>query len=283
MAIDKSAADVATSSLKSLPFGNIIGGPLVACVEAQAQAARTSWEFIQNVGLYTEGEEKKTVNVSFQFIQDGHMAQSTVPLLTIVPIPSIAINSIDINFKANISASAASTETENSSSSVDTSVSASARCFWARGSMNASYSSKKDSSATKDSKYSVEYTMDVAVHAGQDSMPAGMAKVLEMLNNSISVVSPTGSLEVQHAIQDDGSVKLMTSYKNKEGLFEPDAITLRIGDATDPFDNGAGNEAKIVKTDSGKEYTISKEDARNCTVSAGELKRKVAVAATPAQ
>ena len=266
MAIDKSAADVATASLKSLPFGNIIGGPLVACVEAQAQAARTSWEFIQNVGLYTEGEEKKTVNVSFQFIKDGHMAQITVPLLTIVPIPYIAINSIDINFKANISASAASTETENSSSSVDTSVSASARCFWARGSMNASYSSKKDSSATKDSKYSVEYTMDVAVHAGQDSMPAGMAKVLEMLNNSISVVSPTGSLEVQHAI-----------------LFEPDAITLRIGDATDPFDNGAGNEAKIVKTDSGKEYTISKEDARNCTVSAGELKRKVAVAATPAQ
>lgn len=56
----------------------------------------------------------------------------------------------------------------------------------ARAGMNASYSSKKDSSATKDSKYSVEYTMDVAVHAGQDSMPAGMAKVLEMLNNSIS-------------------------------------------------------------------------------------------------
>ena len=111
MAIDRSAAEAATSSLQSLPFGNIIGGPLVACVEAQAQAARTSWEFIQNVGLYADGEEKKTVNVSFQFIKDGRMAQITVPLLTIVPIPYIAINSIDINFKANISASAASTET----------------------------------------------------------------------------------------------------------------------------------------------------------------------------
>lgn len=279
MAIDQSAADIATSSLKSLPFGNIIGGPLVACVEAQAQAARTSWEFIQNVGLYTDGEEKKTVNVSFQFIKDGHMAQVTVPLLTIVPIPYIAINSIDINFKANISASAASAEKENSSSAADVKTSASARCFWARGSMNASYSSKKDSSATKDSKYSVEYTMDVAVHAGQDSMPAGMAKVLEMLNNSISVVSPEGSLEVQHAVQDDGSVKLITSYKNKEGLFEPDSITLRIGEATDTFENGTGNESKIVKTDSGKEYTLSREDAKNCTVSAGELKRKVAVGA----
>ena len=235
--------------------------------------------FSQNVGLYADGEEKKTVNVSFQFIKDGRMAQITVPLLTIVPIPYIAINSIDINFKANISASAASTETENSSSSVDTSVSASARCFWARGSMNASYSSKKDSSATRDSKYSVEYTMDVAVHAGQDSMPAGMAKVLEMLNNSISVVSPEGFLDVQHAIQDDGTVKLITSYKNREGLFDPEAITLRIGEATEIFENGAGNEARIVKTDSGKEYTLSREDARNCTVSAGELKRKVAVGA----
>lgn len=281
MAIDKSAADVATSSLQSLPFGNIIGGPLVACVEAQAQAARTSWEFIQNVGLYTEGEEKKTVNVSFQFIKEGRMAQVTVPLLTIVPIPYIAINSIDINFKANISASAASTETENSSSSVDTSVSASASCFWARGSMNASYSSKKDSSATKDSKYSVEYTMDVAVHAGQDSMPAGMAKVLEMLNNSISVMPSEGSLEV-HAIQDGETVKLIASYKNKEGMFEPDAIKLQIDGISGMFDEDEKNKDKIVKTDSGKEYTILGGDANKCTVKAGKLEKKVAVA-TPTE
>ena len=100
-----------------------------------------------------------------------------------------------------------------------------------------------------------------------------------MLNNSISVVSPEGFLDVQHAIQDDGTVKLITSFKNREGLFDPEAITLRIGEATEIFENGAGNEARIVKTDSGKEYTLSREDARNCTVSAGELKRKVAVGA----
>lgn len=266
MAIDKSAADVATSSLKALPFGNIIGGPLVACVEAQAQGARTSWEFTQNVGLYTDGEEKETADVLFQFIKEGRMAQVTVPFLAIVPIPSISINS-----RASISVSAASTETENSSSDADVKTSASGGC----GKMNASYSSRKDSSATKDSKYSVEYTMDVAVHASQDSMPAGMAKVLEMLNNSISVMPPEGSLEVRHAIQDDGTVKLVTSYKNKDGLFEPDAISLRIGEATETFDNGAGNEARIVKTDYGKEYTISREDAKSCIVSAGGLRRKV--------
>lgn len=280
MEIDKSAADVAASSLQSLPFGNIIGGPLVACVEAQAQAARTSWEFIKNVGLYTEGDEKKAVNVSFQFIKDGHMAQLTVPLLTIVPIPYIAINSIDVNFKANISASAANTEKDHSSSSTDASVSASARCFWARGSMNASYSSKKDSSATRDSKYSVEYTMDVAVHAGQDSMPAGMAKVLEMLNNSISVVSPRGVLEVEISESDEqGKVKLTASYKNGEGLFEPEAIQLWVGSSTAPLDEG-NQENSVVITDIGKEYTFSKGDAKACTVKAGDaLEKKVPIPA----
>ena len=47
--------------------------------------------------------------------------------------------------------------------------------------------SQKDSKATEESKYSVEYTMDIAVKAGQDSMPAGLAKVLELLGNSLDV------------------------------------------------------------------------------------------------
>jgi hypothetical protein len=51
--------------------------------------------------------------------------------------------------------------------------------------MSASISSKKDSSATRDSRYSVEYTMDINVHAVQDDIPAGLAKVLGLLNESM--------------------------------------------------------------------------------------------------
>ena len=50
MAIDTTPSQVATSALQALPFGNIIGGPLKACIEAQAMAAKTSWNFIQEVG-----------------------------------------------------------------------------------------------------------------------------------------------------------------------------------------------------------------------------------------
>ena len=50
MAVDKTPSQVATSALQAIPFGSIIGGPLKACVEAQALAAKTTWEFLIHSG-----------------------------------------------------------------------------------------------------------------------------------------------------------------------------------------------------------------------------------------
>lgn len=140
------------------------------------------------------------MNVSFLFQQDGKTAQLTVPLLTIVPIPYIAINSIDLNFKANISASSSSVSEQSSSQAIDAGIEAKAQAGWGpfsvSASMKANYSSKKDSKATQESQYSVEYTMDIAVKAGQESMPAGLAKVLEILGGSLSVTDPNETKQV---------------------------------------------------------------------------------------
>lgn len=251
MPIDTTPTTAATAALKAMPFGNIIGGPLTACVEAQAQAARTSWEFIQNVGLYKDEVtgEKKTVNVSFQFMKDGHMSRLTLPLLTIVPIPFIAIQTIDINFKANISAAASDTEVAHEESATSGSSSFHAGCLWARGNINASYSSKKDSTATKDSKYSVEYTMDVAVHATQDSMPAGLAKVLEMLNNSLNVSSAEGNLDVSDTViygVNGKPSQLIATYRDSEGLYVPDKILVIGADGKTLEGTRAGNSMAFM-------------------------------------
>jgi hypothetical protein len=234
MAIDTAPSQVATNALQAIPFGSIIGGPLKACIEAQAMAAQTSWQFIQEVGLNTNKEtgQKEAVNVSFQFMQNGRMAQLNVPLLTIVPIPYIAIQNIDINFKANISASSSSSSEQNSSSTTDAGGEASMKLGWGPFSVNASmkanYSSKKDSKATQNSQYSVEYTMDVAVKAGQDSMPAGLAKVLELLGSALDVSEPDGTLEIseQNLKLTDGKATLIATFKNSNGMFEPNAITI---------------------------------------------------------
>ena len=110
MAVNDAPSNIASNALSAIPFSSMIGGPLNACIEAQAMAAKTTWDFIQEVGLNTNPDtgEKTAVNVSFSFMQGGRMVQLNVPLLTIVPIPYIAIHSIDINFKASISASSSS-------------------------------------------------------------------------------------------------------------------------------------------------------------------------------
>jgi len=55
--LDTSASDVALDNLSKLPFDSLIGGPLDAAIKAQATAAKTTVDFIHDVGLQKiEGE-----------------------------------------------------------------------------------------------------------------------------------------------------------------------------------------------------------------------------------
>jgi sRNA-binding protein len=270
MSIDTTPSQVATNALQGIPFSQIIGSPLKAAIEAQTMAAQTTWKFIQEVGLNTDEKGNKTaVNVSFDFLQNGKMARLNVPLLTIVPIPYIAINSIDIAFKAKINAES-STHTEASESS-DTSASGKfeAKIGWgpfsAKLEASASYSSKKDSKATQDSKYSVEYTLDIAVKAGQESMPAGLARVLDILNNSLSVNEPKGELAA-NVYEEDGKLKLVATYINGDGLFIPQMVTM-----------GSAKPEKIVEERNAVFSIEESQRGQEIEVKAGEAVRKVMV------
>lgn len=172
----------ATAQLGAIPFGSLIGGPLNAAVEAQAQAANSSVEFIKQVAIKDDGEVR---NVTFFYMKEESKVELTVPILAIVPIPYLRIDDMTINFKAKISADTSTSDKSSSSSSVDVNASASAGWGWGKAKFSAGYSSKKDSSSSRDSKYSVEYTMDISVHAVQDDMPGGLEKVLNMLEKSI--------------------------------------------------------------------------------------------------
>ncbi|MCW4123601.1 DUF2589 domain-containing protein [Segatella copri] len=282
MAIDTTPSQVATSALQAIPFGSIIGGPLKACIEAQAMAAQTSWQFIQEVGLNTDPKtgQKEAVNVSFQFMQNGRLVQLNVPLLTIVPIPYIAIHDIDINFKANISASSSSVSEQSSSSALDAGAEVTAGLkvgpFHMDAKMNANYSSKKDSKATQESKYSVEYTMDVAVKAGQDSMPAGLAKVLELLGSALDVSDPEGTLEVSArklvlSKDKEGNaipVSLIATYKNGKGIFESEAIGL-FTKSNDNLESVDIKTTKIEKNPQDDSVVYVFSEANNYIVKAG--------------
>lgn len=199
--------DDARNQLGALPFGNIIGGPLVAAIQAQDLAAHSSLKYILDIGFEPpdngngnqgNGDNSKKTSkvriVEFEYESDEGTKTLKVPLLALVPIPYIKIDDMTIQFKANISAGTAAEQKTDAEEKRDASLGISGSTRWGvakvSANFNASYSAKKDSSASASSKYAVEYTMDVYVHASQEDIPKGMLTVLQIFNESINAQKP---------------------------------------------------------------------------------------------
>lgn len=205
MAIDVTPNTVATNALQSLDFSALIGGPMDAIVKAQALAAKTTYEFINEVCLTIDPDtnEKKPVNVVFTYNNNGQAATLTVPLIVILTIPNIEVSEFTIDFIANISAGSSSTSETSSDTELGVDASAEASLGYGPFSLKvkaeANYSSKQHSKAAQDSKYSVEYTMNVNVKGGQSGMPAGLQTVLNILQGSATSVGVDDLVDVYPA------------------------------------------------------------------------------------
>ncbi len=227
MAIDTTPSTVATNALQAIPFGALIGGPLDACIQAQAVAAKTSWEFIKQVGLTIDPEtnETKAISVTFEYNNNGQMTTLVVPLIILLPIPYMAIDTVTIDFMANISAASSSVTETSEDSELGVAVDATAALQVGPFSLNvtakANYSAKSHSKAAQDSRYSVEYTMQVHVAGGQADMPAGLQTVLNILQGSVTSVSSTDLVSIYPPSipfnqSETGSVQI--SIKNNRGV-----------------------------------------------------------------
>jgi hypothetical protein len=107
--------------------------------------------------------------------------QIEVPILTMLPIPFIRVEEATIDFNAKIN----SVETRSESSELNFGATLEVRQRWPSGSakLNASFSYQKKTASGS----SVErtYSMNIHVRASQDEMPAGMEKLLSLLEGAM--------------------------------------------------------------------------------------------------
>mmetsp|Transcript_48763 Transcript_48763/g.122688 ORF Transcript_48763/g.122688 Transcript_48763/m.122688 type:complete len:209 (+) Transcript_48763:69-695(+) len=177
--------------LESLSFKRLIGGPLAAVIEAQANAAMVTYDFIKRVGFAPNmgmggmptaanptggggggggGMLGSPIVVSFTYektLPDGKVAtcKLSVPFLTMVPIPNLRIEECNIQFNARINNMRKS---ENSSVST--------------AKMKGYITTKETKSMNSTEK---TYSLSVSVRAKQDELPAGMEKILSILESAI--------------------------------------------------------------------------------------------------
>ena len=180
----------------ALPMEQIIGGPLQAVVKAQALAASSTVDFIQQVGLNPPpigggAQTARTVDFSFQRRvpareeEDGEgsdvltteTVQLTVPLLTIIPVPFIRVKEATIDFEAQVSSSTLNT----TDSTFGISAEASGGFWGVKFSVKASYTRNTKTS----DQVNRSSTLKVHVYAVQDEIPAGLDRVLTILQTAI--------------------------------------------------------------------------------------------------
>lgn len=135
--------------------------------------------------------------------------------------------------------------------------------------MSVGYSSKKDSGATRDSRYSVETTMDISITASEGEMPRGIDRLLGVLDDSTEVIDPKGTLQVSadriSLVNNYGAISV--SYRNGKGAYAPTDVTC------EPIEG----EAKPNMLESGDEMLLIFKAKGVYMVSAGELTRIVFV------
>lgn len=175
-----------------LDMGALIGGPLKAACDAQIMMAKATSDFIQHVGMDdvdANGIRKvRTVDFSFQrpsTAGDGNgigmeKVNLSVPLLSIVKIPALSVDDVNVTFDMEVKSSVSSEKTSDKSGSLDAKMGLKLGPFSADVSIKGSISAHE--SNTRKSDNSAKY--HVEVHAKDTGMPEGLAKVLDILSTA---------------------------------------------------------------------------------------------------
>lgn len=183
------------SELNSLDFSKYIGGPMQAAVDAQNAASMAQVNFIKEVGLYntqestlnddspTMSNDVRMVEFKYQSVENGANVNKvlTVPFLTLVSVPALRITEMEIDFNCKLNS------VESTTDEKDFSAGGSLKLDVWKVKLNVSASYKQKHSETEQVERT--YSMSVHVKVENDEMPAGLDRVLSILESEIKSTS----------------------------------------------------------------------------------------------
>lgn len=240
--------------ISSLDFANLIGGPLNAIVEAQAKSAIATANFIREVAFDKEG---RAVLSEFRYNRVGEDGREqevrlSVPFITMLPIPYVAIESAEIEFNAKIT----STRESSSSQSFNGELGAGVDSAWFKGvSVSTKMSYQKQSASQEKEQRS--FDMRVLVRLRSAEMPPGTERLLSALEGALeertgSVRAVTGTIA---AIGEDRSSFVVSTLS---GLTSQWKLTIAGASYTV---TGVERDSKRVVIDAPLDLTVANGDA----------------------
>jgi hypothetical protein len=170
-------------------MSELIGAPLAAACEAQKNLARAQYEFIKEIAFTDEeGTEARLLKFDLQRpaeTPEGIVSIDTrvqAPFLGLVPIPSLLVEDVNIEFQMEVSA----TESTKETSAAESSGSAEASFgFWAvraKVQVQGKVSSSREN--TRQTNQTAKY--QVRVVARQQQATEGLSRLMDIMAQCVA-------------------------------------------------------------------------------------------------
>ncbi|MEI6766945.1 MAG: DUF2589 domain-containing protein [Bacteroidota bacterium] len=172
----------AAAEFQALPLEFIVSAPLLGVIKAQTVATQTTKDFIEQ---FKKDSIEFTVKTASESTGQS-AATSTVetkinaPLLSMVPIPHIRIDSFTTSFKYEIS----QVQTIKKSTEGGGDVTIGAAGILSKF-VDISLKGNVTSSKSSESVLNRSGSLDITLHASEAPMPEGLARILSLLSKTI--------------------------------------------------------------------------------------------------
>ena len=184
------ASDI-SAQFTGLPIEELIVSPIVGMAKGQAKLNDVTWKYITDVAFETKDgvTQARSLDVQMNRVMtdpsDGTQSvqplYSKVPMLPLIPLPSLAITSADIDFTMEVKTSSVDKTSEDKSGSFSATASGG---FWGMkysATMAGSVATHKENTRSTDN--SAKY--NVSVHAEQLPPTEGMLKLSDYLTQML--------------------------------------------------------------------------------------------------
>lgn len=177
-----------TDNLKGLPMRELIAAPLIAAAEAQQELAATAWNFYQQIAFDGKSGNKARIlefDVERPIQQDGKMTtmpQSVkAPFIGLVPIPSLLIDRVDVDFQMEV------TDTSNvkNTTNAEVETKASAKHWFINAEISGKVTTAREN--TRMTNQTAKYQIHVT--ASQQPQTEGLSKLMDIMASCIEPIT----------------------------------------------------------------------------------------------
>ena len=183
--------DNVADNFKGLPMRELIGGPLFAAAEAQEKLASIALDYYKKIAYEDEKTTTRllTFDLERPLVQDGVVSADNnkvtvkAPFIGLVPIPSLLIDRIDVDFQMEVTETNSTTDKSSAEASTDIS----SKWFGVNVGISGKVSSSRENtrSTNQTAKYQVHVT------ASQQPQTEGLSKLMDIMAACIEPV-PAG-------------------------------------------------------------------------------------------